>query len=102
MADLRQEGAEDVKAADMTQIAGGVAAAGGAVTAAEKTGLLDYLSDLSSITERVGAALAPFKEIVVDNFWLLMLGVGGVVVWQSGVLKRIRLDKHQTGKDVSV
>lgn len=102
VADLREEGAEDVQAADVTQVAGGVATVGGVVTAADKTGLLDYLSDLSSVTERIGTALAPFKEIVVDNFWLLLLGVGGVVVWQSGVLKKIRLRKHQTGNDVSV
>src|SRR5690606_12273821 len=36
VADLRQEGAEDVKAADTQQIAGGVAAAGGAVVGVGK------------------------------------------------------------------
>lgn len=101
VSDLREKGAEDVQAADKTEVAGYVATGTGAVVAAEKTGVLDYLSDFSGVAEQIGGALAPFKDVLVDNFWLIMIGVGGVVIWQTGVLKRIRLFKHQTGQDVS-
>lgn len=100
VADLREEGAVDVKAADTTQIAGGVAAAGGAVGALGT--LADQFENYGGVVERVANAVAPVQTFVQDNFWLLLLGVGGVVVWQSGVLKNIRLRKHQTGNDVSV
>ena len=30
-----------------------------------------------------------------------LIGVGGVVAYQAYRLKQIRLEKHQTGKDVS-
>lgn len=99
VADLRQEGAEDVKAADTQQIAGGVAAAGGVVVGVGKA--LDQAEEYSGLLRRAADIIAPVQGFIQDNFWLLLIGVGAVVVWQSGVLKNIRLRKHQTGQDVS-
>lgn len=99
VADLRQEGAEDVKAADTQQIAGGVAAAGGVVVGVGKA--LDQAEEYSGLLQRAADIIAPVQGFIQDNFWLLLIGVGSVVVWQSGVLKNIRLRKHQTGQDVS-
>lgn len=99
VADLRQEGAEDVKAADTQQIAGGVAAAGGAVVGVGK--VLDQAEEYSGLLKRAADIIAPVQGFIQDNFWLLLIGVGAVVIWQSGVLKNIRLRKHQTGQDVS-
>lgn len=99
VSDLRKEGAEDVAAADVQQVAGGVAAAGGAVVGVGK--LLDQVEEYSGLLHRIAAIVNPIQEFLQDNIWLLLLGVGGIVVWQSGVLKNIRLRKHQTGMDVS-
>ena len=99
VADLRKKGAKDVEAADTTQIAGGVAAAGGVVVAAGDA--LDKAEQYSGLARRAMDVIEPIQGFIQDNFWLLLLGVGAVVIWQSGVLKRIRLEKHQTGKDVS-
>lgn len=99
LADLRAVGAEDVKAADMSQIAGGVAVASGGLGAASK--LLDGAEEYSGLAQRALDVIDPFKNFIADNFWLFLGGVGIVVVWQTGLLKRIRLEKHQTGRDVS-
>jgi hypothetical protein len=53
------------------------------------------------MVQRVAEAVAPIQEFIASNFWLLAIAVGGVVIWQTGVLKRIRLVKHQNGEDVS-
>lgn len=99
VADLRKEGAEDVQAADVTQVAGGVAVAGGAVTAAGE--LLDQVEGYGGLARRAVEIIEPIKDFMQDNFWLLLIGVGVVVVWKSGALKNIRLQKHRTGQDVS-
>lgn len=99
VADLRREGAADVQAADVTQVAGGVAVAGGAVSAAGE--LLDQAEGYSGLARRAVEIIEPIKDFVQDNFWLLLIGIGVVVVWKSGALKNIRLQKHRTGQDVS-
>lgn len=100
VADLRDEGAEDIKQADATQVAGGAAAAVGGFGAVKT--ILDQLDGYSSTLSGIVETIQPIYGFVQDNFWLLLIGVGGFVVWKSGVLKNIRLLKHQTGNDVSV
>lgn len=100
MADLRKDGAEDVAAADHTQTAGGVAVAGGALAAVGK--VVDQFEGYGGLVKRVADVIDPIQGFITDNVWLLLAGVGGIVVWQTGVLKNIRLWKHQTGNDVSV
>ena len=99
VADLREKGAEDVEAADTTQVAGGVAAAGGVVGAAGT--VLDQAEEYSGLAQRAMAIIEPVQNFIQDNFWILLVGIGGVVVYQAYRLKKIRLEKHQTGKDVS-
>lgn len=99
VADLREKGAKDVEAADTTQIAGGVAAVGGAVGAAGS--VLDKAEEYSGLAQRAMSIIEPIQGFLQDNFWLLLIGVGGVVAYQAYRLKQIRLEKHQTGKDVS-
>lgn len=100
MADLRAEGAEDVKAADVTQIVGSVAGAGGVLGAITKA--TESFENYGGLVKRVSDVLDPIQGFITDNFWLLLIGIGGVVVWQSGVLKNIRLAKHQKAEDVSL
>lgn len=101
VADLRAEGAEEVKGSDKNQIVGYALAAGGVVKATSETGLLDKAEQAGGIIQRVTDLVAPIQGFISDNLWLLLLGGGAFVVWQSGVLKNLRLVKHQTGQDVS-
>lgn len=99
VSDLRKEGAEDIKVADNTQIGGGVLAGTGAVVAVGEA--LDKAEEYSTLAERAVAILDPVKSFITDNIWLLLLGIGGLVIYQQWRLKSIRLEKHQTGQDVS-
>ena len=97
--DLRAVGAEDVKQADQLDVGGYVIAGTGIVTGGGK--LLEEVDKNSATLGRVSEALSPLISFVQDNFWILLIGGGAFIVWKSGILKRIRLEKHQTGKDVS-
>ena len=99
VSDLRKEGAADVKAADNTQIGGTVLAGTGGIVAASEA--LDKAEEYSSIFERATAVLDPVKQFIVDNIWIVLIGVGALVIYQQWRLKQIRLEKHQTGQDVS-
>lgn len=97
--DLRAVGAEDVKQADQTQIGGIVLAGTGAVAVAGE--VLDAVDTHSSALAKIAELIDPVKSLIQDNFWVLLIGAGAFFIWKSGILKRIRLEKHQTGKDVS-
>lgn len=99
IADLRAKGAEDVKQLDVTQIVGGVVAAGGGLTALTKA--VESVEQYSGLAKRFVETAGPMLDLVSGNLWVLAAGAGAAVVWQSGVLKKIRLGKHQTGEDVS-
>lgn len=100
VADLRAEGAEDVAVADKTQIVGAVGAGLGGVTVVGK--MTEQFESYGGLIKSVAEAIAPVQTFLVDNLWLILLAGGAFVVWQSGVLKNIRLAKHQTGNDVSL
>lgn len=99
VADLRAEGAEDVHAADVSQIGGGVAAGGGALALVGNT--LDAGENYSGIFQRAAALLDPIKGFIQSNAMIILVVVGGIVVYQAYRMKQIRLAKHQTGQDVS-
>ncbi len=102
VSELREEGAKDIKAADKSELAGYVGTGAGVLVTADKAGWLDKLGGYSDTLSSVGYAVQPFKDIITDNLWLILLGVGGVVIWQAWKMKKIRLEKHQTGNDVSL
>jgi hypothetical protein len=99
VADLREKGAEDVRAADTSQVVGGIAAAGGVVGAAGST--LEQLESYSALLKRAADVFKPVQTMIVDNIWFLLVCVGSVVVYQAYQLKKIRVEKHRTGQDVS-
>lgn len=99
LSDLRADGAKDVKAADATQIAGTIVAGGGIVAGAEPA--VKAAEGYGGLIKRVADIVEPIQQFVTDNLWLLVIGGGVLVVWQTGVLKNIRLWKHRTGNDVS-
>lgn len=99
VSDLRAEGVPEVRAADETQTVGGIVATAGAVgtvaSAAEK------FKEHAGVLQTVADALAPIKAFLQDNLWIALAVVGGYLVWRSGLLKRLRLAKHQSGEDLS-
>jgi peptidoglycan hydrolase-like protein with peptidoglycan-binding domain len=99
LSDLRKEDVPEVKDADQSQVVGTVLTAGGAVVGGSS--YLDTAERAGGIVGRAAEIIAPFQQFIVDNFWLLAIGGGAFVIWKSGVLKRIRLEKHQTAADVS-
>lgn len=102
VSDLRERGSRTVKEADATQIGGGIIAAGGVVgTVAEA---LDAADTAAGHGERAVGLLERFREVVdpfasfMQEYWFLaLLAVGALVVWRSGIIKRIRLDDHRSG-----
>ena len=99
MSDLRADGAKDVKAADATQVAGTIVAGGGIVAGAEPA--VKAAEGYGGLIKRIADIVEPVQQFVTDNLWLLVIGGGALIVWQTGVLKKLRLWKHRTGKDVS-
>ncbi len=101
-ADLRAEGAEEINRADKTEIAGYGTAALGAAAAAEKTGLLDTAKESSGYIQQVLDMVDPFKDFIVSNIWLVLGGLGVVIVWQQWKAKQLRVEKHRNATDVSL
>lgn len=102
--DLRAKGSRTVAKADVLQAGGAVVGGVGAIDAA--TEYVGKLEATTGLVGRVDAALEPIKAILdpmtafVTDYWqLLALAGGAFVVYQSGVLKRIRLEDHRTGKN---
>lgn len=100
VADLRAEGAQDVVAADKTQVVGAVATGVGGISVIGK--LTGQFESYGGLLKTAADAIAPVQGFLTDNLWVILLAGGAFVVWQSGVLKNIRLVKHQTGNDVSL
>ena len=64
--------------------------------------LIDELSGMTDSLKGIVDTLDPVQAFITNNLWLVAIGVGGFIVWKSGVLNKIRLEKHKTGRDVSV
>lgn len=97
--DLRKEDDVAVKQTDQTKLFGQITTGAGGVFGVKK--VLDEFGGTSETIRQIVDTLNPVQQFITDNFWLIALGVGGFVVYKTGVLNRIRLEKHQTGQDVS-
>ena len=102
MSDLRERGSRTVKEADATQIGGGLVAVGGAVgTVAEVLDTADTVSEQGEravgLLDRLGGIIDPFAAFMQEYWFVALLAVGGLVVWRSGIIKKIRLDDHRSG-----
>lgn len=103
VADLRDRGSRTIREADATQVGGGVlVAAGGVGAVSEALETADALADQGEqavgLLDRFSGVLAPFQSFMQEYWMVALLAVGGLVVWKSGVLKKLRLKDHQTGK----
>jgi hypothetical protein len=102
VSDLRERGSRTVKEADATQVGGGILAAGGAVgTVAEVLDAADTASEQGGravgLLGRFQEIIDPFAAFMQDYWFIALLAVGALVVWRSGIIKKIRLDDHRSG-----
>lgn len=98
--DLRKDNDDAVKQVDQTDRFGKITVGVGGVLGIKK--LIDELSGMTDSLKGIVDTLNPVQAFITNNLWLVAIGVGGFIVWKSGVLNKIRLEKHQTGRDVSV
>ena len=98
--DLRKDDDDAVKQVDQTDRFGKVTVGVGGVLGIKK--LIDELSGMTDSLKGIVDTLDPVQAFITNNLWLVAIGVGGFIVWKSGVLNKIRLEKHKTGRDVSV
>lgn len=99
VADLRAEGAEEIKDADQQQIAGGVAAA--APVAVAGVTLLEKAEGYSGYLDRALKTVEPYKDFLIDNAIYILIAVGAFVAYKAYKQKQIRVEKHRLGQDVS-
>lgn len=95
--DLREAGSRTIHDADTTETAGKVATGVGIVVGAGE--IVDQLSEKVGVLNGLADQLQPLQAFVTDNIWLVLIGVGGFVVWKSGLIKKWRLFDHQEGKN---
>jgi len=95
--DLREQGSRTIQDADTAETAGKVATGVGVVVGAGE--LVDQLSEKVGILNGMAEQLQPVQAFITDNIWLVLLGVGGFVIWKSGLIKKWRLIDHQEGKN---
>lgn len=100
VADLRKKGSDTVISADVAQTAGAVATGAGGIAAVSKA--LEPVEEYSGIIQRVMGAVEPIYGFLQDYALLLLLAVGGVVVWQAWRIKKIRVEEHRTAQNVSL
>ena len=104
VADLRKKGSRTVRTADVAQAGGGVVAAMGAVGAAVEamTGgvgaALEQGEQAVGLLGRVTGFIGPFAAFMENHWMFALLAVGALVIWQSGALKRFRVEDHRTGR----
>lgn len=99
VSDLRKEDVVEIKQTDQTKLLGQGTTGLGIFMGAKK--MLEEFKGQSETVRSVVDTIQPVYSFVQDNIWLILAGVGGFVIWKSGVLQRIRLFKHQEGQDVS-
>lgn len=58
----------------------------------------EYVPFAREIFDMLGPVVRPIQSIVVDNFGLILLGVGGVVLWQASRIYKARVEDHQKGE----
>ena len=99
VADLREEGAKDIVVADKTQMVG--AGSVGLATVYGVGEAADSFEKYGGFVKKIADTFEPIKGFVVENLWLL-LGVGGAyLAYLAYKQKKIRLEKHQSGEDLS-
>lgn len=103
--DLRKQGSKTISGADAQIIGGGVAATGAAIKGADDSGLLDGLKGAGDTATQVVDSISPF-HVLIDFFssywWIGVLIVGIIIIWQGRKIIAARVNDHQTGNTSQV
>jgi hypothetical protein len=99
VADLRAKGSETVKTADKVDWTGRIMAGAAGVGGVDAA--LDKAEKYSDYAARAKALIAPVSDIIHDNFYLILAGLAGVVIFQALKQKRIAAEKYQTGENLT-
>lgn len=99
VADLRKEDVVEIKQTDQTKLLGQATTGMGLFMGGKKA--LEEFQGQSEIVRNIIDTIQPVYGFIQDNVWLILGGVGAFFVWKSGILQRVRLEKHQEGQDVS-
>lgn len=105
-ADLRREGSSTIRAADVAQIGGiGIGGAGGVSAVDKIAGDADtYVSGAeraAGLADRASGLLAVTSDMLGDIAPWVLLGIGGVIVWQCFRIKKARVEDHRAGANLS-
>lgn len=99
VADLRKESVPEIQATDQTKTASYVGLGLAGFTGASE--MLDAVKGSSEKLRAIWDFLEPMQAFVKDNLWLIMAAGAGFVIWKSGILQKIRVEKHREGSDLS-
>ena len=103
--DLREAGSSDGARNDgVSRLGKAAVGVGAAVTAAEETGVIEKLTSLTENTGQINTALDivdRVKGTVADNSMMILVGLGGVLVYMAWQGNKNRVAKHRTGEYVS-
>lgn len=98
-ATLRAEGSKTIEHADKTDIVGKVSIGVGTLAVVDKT--LDQVEKGSETFKRIAEVLDPVTSLIQQNFMLVLVGIGAVIVWQQWKIRKNAVLAHREGKTVA-
>lgn len=98
-ATLRAEGSKTIEHADKTDIVGKVSIGVGTLAVVDKT--LDQVQKGSETMKRIAEVLDPVTSLIQQNFMLVLVGIGAVIVWQQWKIRKNAVIAHREGKTVA-
>lgn len=96
---LRAEGSKTVEHADKTNLLGKVTLGLGGMAAVDKT--LDSVEKGGATLKRITDIIDPLTSVIQQNFMLILVVIGGVVMWQQWKIKKNAVEAHRDGKTVA-
>ena len=96
--DLRERGSETIREADKVDVVGRTLVVGGGVAAV--TEALKVVEEHSALIQTVTQTLGTLTSALGSNWYWFVGALGLYMVYESGVLRRIRLRDHREMKNV--
>lgn len=99
-ADLREKGDKEIKHVDRAKTAAVFTTGLGLFSGG--TELLDDVKSKSDIARSIWDNVEPVQAFLKENLWILLAGIGGIVIWQAYKIQKVRVEKHREGQDLSL